>query len=86
MDILKALRAEESTFLAQMEAARQQVDTIRTAIKLLGGKSAANGNRPAAGPTKGKMSAEGQARIAAAQKKRWAKVKTAKKGGGRKGG
>jgi len=37
MDILKALRAEESKFLGQMEAAKQQVDTVRTAIKLLGG-------------------------------------------------
>jgi hypothetical protein len=33
MDILKALRAEESKF-------QQQLETIRAAIKLLGGKSA----------------------------------------------
>jgi len=78
MDILKALRAEESKFLGQMEAARQQVDTIRTAIELLGGKSSVN--RAASPTTKKKMSAEGRARIAAAQRKRWAKVKAAKKG------
>jgi hypothetical protein len=79
MDILKALRAEESKFLAQMEAARQQVDTIRTAIKLLNGKSAANGNLNSSGSNKRKMSAEGRARIAAAQRKRWAKIRAAKK-------
>ena len=80
MDILKALRAEETKFLGQIEAARQQVETVRTAIKLLGGKSATNGNRNSSGTTRKKMSAEGRARIAAAQRKRWAKVKAAKKG------
>jgi hypothetical protein len=79
MDILKALRAEESKFLGQIEAARQQVDTIRAAIKLLGGKSAANGNRNTSATTRRKISAEGRARIAAAQKKRWAKLKAKKK-------
>jgi len=80
MDILKALRAEESKFLKQMDEARQQVDTIRTAIKLLGGNSAANGNRNTSGTKRKRMSAEGRARIAAAQRKRWAKVrKQAKK-------
>jgi len=73
MDLLKALRAEESKFLVQMEAARQQVETVRQAIKLLGGKSARNGNRDTSAPTKRRMSAEGRARIAAAQRKRWAK-------------
>jgi hypothetical protein len=80
MDILKALRAEESKFLRQMDEARQQVDTVRAAIKLLSGSSAANGNRPATAITRKRMSAEGRARIAAAQRKRWAKVrKQAKK-------
>jgi hypothetical protein len=79
MDILKALRVEESKFLAQMEAARQQVNSIRAAIKLLGGKSATNGKRSASPTTRRKMSAEGRARIAAAQKKRWAAIRKAKK-------
>lgn len=79
MDILKALRAEESKFLGQMEAARQQVETVRAAIKLLGGKSSVNGNRNTSATTRKKMSAEGRARIAAAQRKRWAKIKAAKK-------
>jgi hypothetical protein len=79
MDILKALRAEESKFLGQMEIARQQVETVRAAIKLLGGKSAANGNRDTSATSRKRISAAGRARIAAAQRKRWAKVKAAKR-------
>jgi hypothetical protein len=72
MDILKALRAEESKF-------QQQLNTIRAAIKLLGGKSAANGKRVGSATTRKRMSAEGRARIAAAQKKRWAAIRKGKK-------
>ena len=80
MDILKALRAEESKFLGQMEVARQQVDTVRAAIKLLGGKSSVNGNRDTSETPRKRMSAAGRARIAAAQRKPWAKIrKQAKK-------
>jgi hypothetical protein len=75
MDILKALRAEESKFLGQMEAARQQVETVRAAIKLLGGKPSVNGNRNTSATPRKRMSAEGRARIAAAQRKRWAKIR-----------
>jgi hypothetical protein len=64
MDILKALRAEESKYL-------QQLDTIRAAIKLLGGKSAAKGKRG--------MSATARKRMSRAAKARWAKIKAAKK-------
>jgi hypothetical protein len=74
MDILKALRAEESKFLKQMDEARQQVETVRQAIKLLGGTTA-NGKRSASPTIRRKMSAEGRAHIAAAQRKRWAKVR-----------
>ena len=81
MDILKALRAEESKFLGQMEAARQQMETVRAAIKFLDGKSSANGSRNTSAITRKRMSAEGRARIAAAQRKRWAKIKAAKKKG-----
>jgi hypothetical protein len=38
MDILKELRAEEEKF-------RQQLETVRAAIKLLGGKTAGKGKR-----------------------------------------
>jgi hypothetical protein len=82
MDILKALRAEESKFLKQLDEARQQVETVRQAIKLLGGRSTANGTRSASPTTRRRMSAAGRARIAAAQRKRWAKVRAqAKKAG-----
>jgi hypothetical protein len=60
MDIMKALRAEESKF-------KQQLETIQAAIKLLGGKSAAKGKRG--------MSATARKKMSRAAKKRWAKVK-----------
>jgi hypothetical protein len=72
MDILKALRAEESKFM-------QQLDTIRAAIKLLGGMPPANTKHGRSARARKKMSAEGRARIAAAQKKRWAAIRKAKK-------
>jgi hypothetical protein len=78
MDILKALRVEESKFLKQMKEARQRVETVRQAIRLLGGRLSANG-KGSASPTKRRMSAAGRARIAAAQKKRWAKARAAEK-------
>ena len=37
--ILKLLRAEESKLLKQLDNAQQQLDTVRTAIKLLSGNS-----------------------------------------------
>jgi uncharacterized NAD(P)/FAD-binding protein YdhS len=79
MDILKALRAEESKFRKQMDEARKQVETVRHAIKLLGGRSSANRTRSASPTTRRRMSAAGRARIAAAQRKRWAKVRAGKK-------
>ena len=74
MDILKALRAEESKFLQQMEAARQQAETVRAAIKLLGGKA----SKAVAGK-KRFVSKAARAKMAKAQKERWAKIKAAKK-------
>jgi hypothetical protein len=67
MDILKALQAEESKF-------QQQLDTIQAAIKLLGGKSAGKNGRK-----KRVLSPAGRARIAAAARRRWARVRRAKK-------
>jgi hypothetical protein len=37
MDILAALRQEEAKFEKQVSAAQQQLDTVRAAMKLLGG-------------------------------------------------
>jgi hypothetical protein len=65
MDILKALRAEESKF-------RQQLETVQAAIKLLGGKTGAKGKRG--------MSATARKNMSRAAKKRWKKIKAAKKG------
>lgn len=39
MDILAALKQEEAKFEKEMDAARQQLDTVRAAIKLFGGTS-----------------------------------------------
>jgi hypothetical protein len=36
MDILAALRQEETKFQKQADAAKQQLDTVRAAIKILG--------------------------------------------------
>jgi hypothetical protein len=62
MDILKALRAEEEKF-------RQQLETVRAAIKLLDRKPA---------KTNRGMSATARKRMSQAAKKRWAKIKAAK--------
>ena len=58
MDILKALRQEESKHLEQLEK-------VRAAIKLLSGNTSA----------KRRVSAASRAKMAKAQKLRWAKLK-----------
>ncbi len=68
MDILKALRQEEEKFLRQLSSARQQLETVRAAIKLMGGK--------AAGKKKRFVSKASRARMAKAQRARWAKIKS----------
>jgi hypothetical protein len=71
MDVIAALQAESTKL-------KKQLDTVLRAMHLLsGGKSQSKGK---AVPVKRRrMSAAGKARIAAAQKARWAKVKAAKK-------
>jgi hypothetical protein len=39
MDILAALRQEEAKWEKQVSTARQQLDTVRAAMKLFGGKN-----------------------------------------------
>ena len=76
MNILAALRAEESKFLKQADDVRQQLKTVRAAIKLLSGKNSI-------GKSTGKnrfVSRAARARMARAQRARWAKVRAAKKG------
>ena len=68
MDILKALKGEESKLLKKAQA-------IRAAIDMLDGNS---GGKPT-GRKKWHMSAAARARIAKAQRARWAKIRAAKK-------
>ena len=81
MDILAELRQEEAKFEKQTNAVQQQLDTVRTAMKLLGGMSS---SRKKAGKKKSKkkvMSAATRAKIAKAAKERWAKIRAEKKKG-----
>ncbi len=71
MDILAALKQEESKWKKQVSEARQQLETVRAAMKLFGGKT--TGKRT--GGKKRVMSAAARAKISRAQRKRWAKVK-----------
>jgi hypothetical protein len=78
MDILVALKREEARFEKAVDAARQQLETVRAAIKLFSGT---NNFGKTAGSTKGKknvMSAATKAKIAKAARKRWAKIKAEK--------
>jgi len=93
MDILAALKQEEAKFEKEVSAAQQQLDNVRAAIKLLGGMgssgkaTASSGGKSTGGmnssvkTTGGKkrvMSAAARAKMAKAQKERWAKFRTAK--------
>jgi hypothetical protein len=68
IDALSALKAEQQ----QLES---RIKQLSAAIVSLGGVSKRSGR----GNRKGNMSAAGRARIAAAQRARWAKVKATKK-------
>jgi hypothetical protein len=99
MDILAALKQEEAKFEKQVNAAQQQLDNVRAAMKLLGGmnssgKTTASSNGKATGNSSAKttasssgkatgtgkrvMSAAARAKMAKAQKERWAKFRAAK--------
>jgi hypothetical protein len=69
MDVIDALQAEANKL-------KKQLDTVLHAMRLLGGSKSKNKNVPI---KRRRMSAAGKARIAAAQKARWAKVRAAKK-------
>ena len=67
MDILSALKSEASKL-------QQKLDTINAAMKMLGGKdSVTRGKRG----KKRHLSAGARARIAKAQRARWARIKKA---------
>jgi hypothetical protein len=83
MDILAALRQEEAKFEKQVNIAQQQLDTVRAAMKLLGGmnsngKTTASSNGKATVRKKRVMSAAARAKISKASKERWAKLRAAK--------
>jgi hypothetical protein len=91
MDIIAALRQEEAKFEKEVSAAQQQLDTVRAAMKLLGGmnsngKTTASSNGKVTASSSGKttgekkrvMSAAARAKMAKAQKERWAKFRAAK--------
>jgi hypothetical protein len=70
MDVIAALQDEANKLKKQLEA-------VLRAMHLLGHST---GKKGKTAPTKRRsISATGKARIAAAQKKRWANVRTAKK-------
>ncbi len=91
MDILAALRQEQAKFEKQVNVAQQQLDTVRAAMKLLGGM---NGSAKATGSSSAKttgsssakttggkkrlMSVAARASISKATKERWAKFRAAK--------
>ena len=71
MDVIAALQTEATKL-------KRQLDTVLHAMHLLSGSKSNSKSKTV--PIKGSgMSAAGKARIAAAQKKRWAKVRAAKK-------
>jgi len=73
MDVIAALQ-DEATRL------KKQLDTVLKAMHLLGNTKGKSKSKSKAAPIKRRrMSAAGKARIAAAQKARWAKVRAAKK-------
>jgi len=67
MDILAALRQEETKLQKQADAAKQQLETVRAAIKILGRGVAASNGEPI-GKKKRVMSAAGRAKISKATK------------------
>jgi predicted ATPase len=91
MDILAALKQEEAKWEKEVSAAQQQLDNVRAAIRLLGGmngsgkatgsstaKTTASGSVKTTGGKKRVMSAAARAKMAKAQKERWAKFRAAK--------
>src|ERR1700730_8501525 len=91
MDILAALKQEEAKFAKQVNAAQQQLDNVRAAMKLLGGmgssakatgissgKATGSNSGKATGQKKRVMSAAARAKISKATKERWAKLRAAK--------
>src|SRR3984893_18340166 len=74
MDILAALKQEEAKFAKQVNAAQQQLDNVRAAMKLLGGmgssaKATGSSSGKATGSSSGKATGRNSGK-ATGQKKR----------------
>jgi hypothetical protein len=80
MDILAALKQEEAKYEKQANAVQQQLDTVRAAMKLLGGMSCSGKTVGKKKRKKNVMSATTRAKMAKAAKERWAKIRAEKKG------
>jgi t-SNARE complex subunit (syntaxin) len=75
MNILAAIKREEKKLEKQMSKLQHQLNGIRSAAEALGHSAAVE----VKGAKKRALSAAGRAAIAKAAKKRWAKVRAAKK-------
>lgn len=71
MSVIAALKREEKKWLRQADEAKQQLDTIYAAMKLLRGKASGTGRK------RRRMSAATRKKMAAAAKARWAKARKA---------
>ena len=76
MNILAVLRQAEAKLMKQADKARQQLDAVRAAMKILGREVPSSGKR--IGRKKWVMSAAARAKISKATKARWAKFRAAK--------
>jgi len=82
MNILAAVRKAEAKLQKQADKARQQLDNVRAALKILG-REVASGGKPIGRKKLKKrvMSAAARARIGKATKARWARFRAEKKKG-----
>jgi hypothetical protein len=78
MNILAALRQEEAKWKKQSSVAQQQLDTVRAAMKLLGGMGSSGKTTGKRKKKKNVMSAATKAKIAKAARERWAKIRAEK--------
>jgi hypothetical protein len=79
MNILAALRQAEAKLKKQADTTRQQLDAVRAAMKVLGREVASSG-KPT-GRKKRSVSKAARAKMAKAQRERWAKIRAEKKKG-----
>ena len=71
MDILAAIKGEETTLEKQLSKLQHQLDGVRAAAKALGGSA----SKEIKVAKKRVLSAAGRAKISRAAKKRWAKLR-----------